>query len=352
MLLLFLSLYLATALLLLAFCFGSVLIPLRQAKSKSKVAGHQSLYGLYLCAILSGVVGLASRSLYLKYFVEHYIARSERSFSTSSPVIFLLSEVSEYVFGNQVNYFLGIQGYLVLISWSVYMGLEGLMKIFATNRWDCWLTRLPTGRAKRGIPHLWIFLLLTPIVSFACAQALFYLAVDLSSSIETPKKDEHNIFASVIKDPETALLYAYMLGPALPITYNTPIFILFFLAAYTLPVVFIYTWQLFVVAISVNWFAAGGLEVIKGIGWVWVEHPVTKALLYDLALSGAILIYRASSFSDTSSSANVNRSVPEQGDLHPSPTTSALSTALNIAGTGLGATSASVYEAYSSAPLH
>ena len=128
LLLLCVLLYSSIAISIVVLVANRVLVPLRRARSSSGLAYNPlTRRWLYICACLSAVVGLTSRNLYLAHSIKQLEALPEGSSAIRWAVGPLLTEVADHVFGSGVRYMLGLQGYLALLAWSVYMGIAGLL---------------------------------------------------------------------------------------------------------------------------------------------------------------------------------------------------------------------------------
>ena len=179
---------------------------------------------------------------------------------------------------------------------------------------------------RRRIPCLWLFLLLTPIVSFAFAQTLFYIALLLSDPQYDSRADLRPINARIrAKGPSITIIVlscAYLSAFGLPYAYETRAFLWVFLIAYAIPLILTYlpqrrdaveaNWRLIIVmsvvlysyqlSIAVYSHAGGRgkrtiadvIFIVYDLQWTWAAHPVTRALGYDLFLSAVTLVYWSS----------------------------------------------------------
>ncbi|MCJ1282742.1 hypothetical protein MMC26_002067 [Xylographa opegraphella] len=322
-----------------------------------------------MLAAVSSSVGLSSRSFYLKYSVEQFQARPSSESTGAWASGTLLTEVAAQVFGDETRYLLGLQGYLALTAWAVYMNTEG---------------------GRRRIPHLWLFLLLTPVVSFALAQTLFYIAVLLSDPKEDTEVDVVEVKSrGRAMSPSMTILAlsgAYLSAFVLPYAYGTSAFLWVFLIAYAMPLVLTYIphrhdaveaqWRLVAITSFVlysyqlgialfshtvakgQWSSSDLVSALYDLQWAWTAHPVTRALGYDLSLSAVTLVYWsyiqtrealstvvAADSTKCSSHNRKDHMRNEQSLPAYSGYRSAEFVALTVVVAGLGAGSASVYRA-------
>ena len=125
LLLISLCTYNIVGLTLIAVVILYVLVPLYNACSSFTTFHHQHLGRLSIFAAVNSSVGLSSRSSYLKYSVEQFQARPSNESTGAWAFGTLLTEVTAHVFGSETRYLLGLQGYLALTAWAVYMNAEG-----------------------------------------------------------------------------------------------------------------------------------------------------------------------------------------------------------------------------------
>ena len=246
----------------------------------------------------------------------------------------------------------------------------------------------PGGRRK--ISHLWLFLLLTPVVSFAFAQTLFYIALLLTDAGKDVEVDVRQVNIGIhAKGPSMtiiALSCAYVSAFVLPYAYGTTAFLWIFLIAYAIPLILtylphrrdiaethwrlinvlsvvLYSYQLSIASLSHTmgrgqWTLSNLVSTLNDLQWTWLAHPVTRALGYDLFLSAVTLVYWSDVQSRAALSSDgvadpVKRSEHDRTDrmskaeILPalSGYRSAAIAALTIVVAGLGAGSASVYRA-------
>ena len=239
--------------------------------------------------------------------------------------------------------------------------------------------------SRRRISHLWLFLLLTPVVSFAFAQTLFYIALLLTE----PGKDAEMAVRQInigkgLSMTVLTLSGAYLSAFVLPYAYGTRAFLWVFLIAYATPLILtylphrrgakeanwrlisimsvvLYSYQLSIVSFSHTVGRGQWSDLIStlyDLQWAWIAHPVTRALGYDLLLSAITLVYwsyvqnRATLSgviaADTAKrSAHGRTNCMSNGENLPahSRCRSPAIVALTVIVAGIGAGSASVYQA-------
>ena len=125
LLLISLCTYNLVGLTLIAFVILYVLVPLYHSCLPFTSLRRQLLGRLCIFAALSSFMGLSSRSLYLKSSVEQFQVKPSSESTSAWAFGTLLTEVAAHVFGSETRYFLGLQGYLALTAWAVYMNTEG-----------------------------------------------------------------------------------------------------------------------------------------------------------------------------------------------------------------------------------
>lgn len=108
-----------------------------------------------------------------------------------------LRETAEFLASNGTRYWWTQQVLMGLISWSVFLGVEGMhfniihylvVITYALTSPQTFFTDGCLGR-RRNIPHVWAFMLIAQVLSLSFAMSLFFMAV-LLAPVSLPARYE------------------------------------------------------------------------------------------------------------------------------------------------------------------